>query len=243
MSCDSESASMINYMYSLDFSHDELATVSIVWEFSDVIVEVSDLPPHREIEFWIDLMKDARPIILPNRWIAPRERRGLEIQVVDLLRNGFICRCTSEWGAPIVSVVKANGSLRLCVDYKELNKLSRKNKYPLPRIDDLFDQLDDKKIFSQFDVAIGFHQLKVAFNSIQRITFRILDGSYERLVMPFGFTNATAYFVDLMSRVFRDQLNPFVVVFVDNILVYYRNEKLHGLLLRVVLEVLRQHIL
>ena len=131
-----ESESMLSYLYFLDISHEKLSTVPVVCEFCDVFKEVSVLPSHREIEFRIDLEKDAKTVVLPLRHMAPRERRELEAQVAELLRRGFIRRSISEWGAPVVFATKADGSLRLCVDYRELNKLTRKNKYPLPCIDD-----------------------------------------------------------------------------------------------------------
>ena len=241
LQCKSGNESMLSYLYSLDVSHDELFSVPVVSEFCDVFEEVSGLPPHREIEFRIDLEKDAKAVVLPLRRMAPRERRELESQVAELLRKGFIRKSISEWGAPVVFATKADGSLRLCVDYRELNKLTRRNRYPLPRIDDLFDQLGGARIFSQLDLATGFHQLRVAEDSIPKTAFRTPDGSFEWMVMPFGLTNAPAYFVDLMSRVFRSQLNRFVVVFVDDILVYSRDEEEHKLHLREVLGILRQH--
>ena len=220
---------MASFLNSLDIPHDELSDVLIAGEYPDIFEEVTGLPPHREIEFWIDLVKDARPIVMPLRRMAPREQRELEVQVGDLLKKGFIRRSVSEWGAPVVFVTKADGNSldRLCVDYRELNKVSRKNKYPLPRINDLFDQLNGARVFSQLDLATGFHQLRVAAESVPKTAFRTPSGFYEWLVMPFGLTNAPAYFVDLMNRVFRDQLNKFVLVFVDDILVYSRTEEEH----------------
>lgn len=127
-----------------------------------------------------------------------------------------------------------DGSLRLCVDYRELNKLTLKNKYPLPRIDDLFDQLSGARVFSQMDLATGFHRLRVAKDSVSVIAFRTQSGFYEWLVMSFELTNGPAYFVTLMNRVFRNQLNKFVLMFVDDILVYSRTEKEHKTHLRIV---------
>ena len=147
----------------------------------------------------------------------------------------------SEWGAPVVFATKADGSLSLCVDYRELNKVTKKNKYPLPRIDDLFDQLHEARVFSQMDLATGFHRLRVAKDSVPKTAFRTPSGFFEWLVMPFGLTNAPAYFVDLMNRVIRDQLNKSVLVFVDDILIDSRTEAEHKTHLRVVLEILRKH--
>lgn len=191
-------------MYSLDLSQDELTSIPIAKDFPDVFTEVFGLPLRQEIEFRIDLEKDARPVVVPLRHMAPKERRELDKQVSELLQKGFIRRSISEWGAPVVFATKADGSLRLCVDYRELNKLTRKNRYPLPRIDDLFDQLIGAKVFSQLDLATEFHQLRVAEDSIPKTAFRTPDGLFEWVVMSFGLTNTPAYFVDLMSRVFRE---------------------------------------
>ena len=140
---------MASFINSLDISHDELSDVLVVGQYPDIFEEVTGLPPHREIEFRIDLVKDARPIVMPLRRMAPSEQRELGVQVSDLLKKGFIRRSVFEWGAPVVFATKADGSLRFCVDYRELNKATRKNKYPLPRIDDLFDQLEGARVFSQ----------------------------------------------------------------------------------------------
>ena len=144
-------------------------------------------------------------------------------------------------GAPVVFTTKADGFLRLCVDYRELNKLTKKNRNPLPRIDDLFDQLVGLTVFSQLYLATGFHQLRVAEDSIYKTAFRTPNGLFEWLVMPFGLTNAPAYFVDLMSRVFREILNNFVVVFVEDILIFSKSEEEHAQHLREVMDTLRAH--
>jgi len=173
--------------------------------------------------------------------MAPRERRKLEKQVAELLQKRFIYRSISEWGAPIVLSTKADGSLGLCVDYRALNKMTKKNRYPLPRIDDLFDLLAGVKVFSQLDLATGFHQLRVAEDSKAKTTFRTPDGLYEWDVMPFGLTNSPAYFVDLMDRLFRGIVNKIMVVFVDDILVFSKRAEEHEEYLRKVLETLSRH--
>ena len=127
------------------------------------------------------------------------------------------------------------------MDYKELNKLTKKNRYPLPRIDYLFDQLVGASVFSQLDLVTGFLQLRAAEDNIDKTAFWAPEGFFEWLVMPFGLTNAPAYFVDLMSRVFREFLNKFVVVFVDDILIFSKSEEEHALHLKEVLETLRAH--
>ena len=137
-------------------------------------------------------------------------------------------------------VKKKDGTLRLCIDYRQLNKLIVKNKYPLPRIDDLFDQLKGASIFSKFDLRTGYHQLKIKDVDVHKTAFRTRYGHYEFLVMSFGLTNAPAAFMDLMNRVFRPYVDQFVVVLIDDILVYSQDRESHDAHLRVVLETLRK---
>ena len=150
--------------------------------------------------------------------MAPAELKELKEQLKDLLEKGFIRPSHSPWGAPVLFVKKKDGSLRMCIDYRQLNRVTVKNRYLLPRIDDLFDQLHGASHFSKIDVRSGYHQVKVRECDIPKTAFRTRYGHYEFVVMSFGLTNAPAIFMDLMNRVFKPYLDSFVVVFIDDIL-------------------------
>ncbi|OAY81215.1 Transposon Ty3-G Gag-Pol polyprotein [Ananas comosus] len=215
--------------------------IPVVREFGDVFpAELPGMPPDREVEFVIDLVPGTTPISKAPYRMAPAELKELKAQLQDLLDKGFIRPSVSPWGAPVLFVKKKDGSLRLCVDYREINKVTIKNKYPLPRIDDLFDQLQGSKVYSKIDLQSGYHQLKIKPEDVSKTAFRTRYGHYEFTVMPFGLTNAPAAFMDLMNRVFKPYLNRFVVVFIDDILIYSRSDEEHENHLRVVLQVLRE---
>ncbi|WKA06026.1 hypothetical protein VitviT2T_023954 [Vitis vinifera] len=173
--------------------------------------------------------------------MAPLELKELKTQLDELLGKGFIRPSTSPWGAPVLFVKKKDGTLRLCIDYRKLNRVTVKNKYPLPRIDDLFDQLKGAKYFSKIDLRTGYHQLRVREEDVSKTAFRTRYGHYEFLVMPFGLTNAPAAFMDLMNRVFHAYLDQFVIVFVDDILIYSRSLEEHKQHLVTTLKTLRRH--
>ena len=168
--------------------------------------------------------------------MPPNELAELKIQLQDLLDKGFIRPSSSPWGCPALFVKKKDNSLSLCVDYRPLNVVTIKNKYPLPRIDILFDQLPGAKVFSKIDLRSGYHQIKIKPCDIPKIAFSTRYGLYEYLVMSFGLTNAPAYFMYLMNSVFMPKLDKFVMVFIDDILIYSKNEEEHEQHLRIVLQ-------
>ncbi|RVW97780.1 Transposon Ty3-I Gag-Pol polyprotein [Vitis vinifera] len=218
----------------------KLEDIPIVREYPDVFPEdLPGLPPEREVEFTIDLVPGIGPMSKAPYRMAPVELKELKVQLQELLDKGFIRPSVSPWGAPVLFVKKKDGSMRLCIDYRELNKVTVRNKYPLPRIDDLFDQLQGACVFSKIDLRSGYHQLRVRGEDVPKTAFRTRYGHYEFLVMPFGLTNAPAAFMDLMNRVFKPYLDQFVVVFIDDILVYSRSREEHEGHLSIVLQTLR----
>ncbi|GJZ83047.1 reverse transcriptase [Tanacetum coccineum] len=188
-----------------------------------------------EIEFDIELIPGAEPISKAPYRMAPVELKELMEQLQEMLENGFIRPSVSPWGAPVLFVTKEGSgrSMRLCIDYRELNRITICNRYPLLRIDDLFDQLPGAKYFSKIDLQSGYHQLCVREQDISKTAFRTCYGHYEFLVMPFGLTNAPAVFMDLMNRIFHEYLDKFVIVFIDDILVYSKYEEEHERHLRI----------
>jgi hypothetical protein len=173
--------------------------------------------------------------------MPPNELAKLKKQLQDLLNKGLIRSSSSEWGCPALFVKKKDNLLRMCVDYRPLNAVTIKNKYPLPRIDILFDQLSKAKVFSKIDLRSGYHQIKIRPQDIPKTVFSTRYGLYEYLVMSFGLTNAPAYFMYLMNSVFMPELDKFVIMFIDDILVYSENEEDHAEHLRIVLTRLRDH--
>ncbi|GJS26103.1 reverse transcriptase domain-containing protein [Tanacetum coccineum] len=215
--------------------------VPIVRDFPEVFPkDLPGLPPTRQVEFHIELIPGAAPVARAPYRLAPAEMKELAEQLKELSDKGFIRPSSSPWGAPILFVKKKDGSFRMCIDYRELNKLTVKNRYPLPRIDDLFDQLQGSSIYSKIDLRSGYHQLRVREEDIPKTAFRTRYGHYEFRVMPFGLTNAPAVFMDLMNRVCKPYLDKFVIVFIDDILIYSRNEKEHEKHLKTILELLKK---
>ncbi|KAL0560323.1 hypothetical protein IC582_000724 [Cucumis melo] len=219
-----------------------LSSEPVVRDYPDVFPEeLPGLPPHREVEFAIELEPGTVPISRAPYRMAPAELKELKVQLQELLDKGFIRPSVSPWGAPVLFVKKKDGSMRLCIDYRELNKVTVKNRYPLPRIDDLFDQLQGATVFSKIDLRSGYHQLRIKDEDVPKIAFRSRYGHYEFIVMSFGLTNAPAVFMDLMNRVFREFLDTFVIVFIDDILIYSKTEAEHEEHLHMVLQTLRDN--
>ena len=216
--------------------------ILVVCDFPDVFPEeLPGLPPPREIEFTIEVYPGTEPISIAPYRMAPLELKELRKQLDELLSIGFIRPSTSPWGAPVLFVKKKDNTLRLCIDYRKLNRVTIKNKYPLPRIDDLFDQLRGSRYYSKIDLRTGYHQLRIREEDIPKTVFRTRYGHFEFLVMPFGLTNAPAAFMDMMHRIFRPYLDQFVIVFIDDILIYSKSREEHVQHLRQVLLTLREH--
>ncbi|GJQ94151.1 putative reverse transcriptase domain-containing protein [Tanacetum coccineum] len=217
-----------------------LEDVPVIRDFPEVFPEeLPGLPPPRQVEFRIDLIPGAAPVARAPYRLAPSEMKELSEQLQELSKKGFIRPSSSPWGAPVLFVKKKDGSFRMCIDYRELNKLTIKNRYPLPRIDDLFDQLQGSSVYSKIDLRSGYHQLRIREEDIPITAFRTRYGHYEFQVMPFGLTNAPAVFMDLMNRVCKPYLDKFVIVFIDDILIYSKNKEEHGEHLKTILNLLR----
>ncbi|KAM0025819.1 putative nucleotidyltransferase, Ribonuclease H [Helianthus debilis subsp. tardiflorus] len=219
----------------------ELKEIPVVSEYPNVFPEdLPRLPPDREVEFRIHLIPGTIPIAKAPYRLSPTEMLELKRQLDELLSKGFIQPSSSPWGAPVLFVKKKDGSMRMCFDYRELNKVTIKNRYPLPRIDDLFDQLQGAKYFSKIDLRSGYHQLKVHEEDIPKTAFRTRYGHYEFIVMPFGLTNAPATFMDMMNRIRRPYLDKFVIVFIDDMLIYSKSQDEHCEHLHALLTLLRK---
>jgi hypothetical protein len=211
--------------------------VPAVNEFPDLFPEeLSAMPPDRDIEFVIELKPDTAPIYKTPYRMATPELAELKEHIKEVLEKGFIRPSSSPWGAPMIFVPKKDGTQRLCLYYHALNEVTIKNKYPLHRIDDLFDQLCVECVFSKIDLRSGYHQLKILECDIPKTVFVSRYDLYEYTVMSFGLTNAPAYFLYLMNKVFMEYLDKFVVVFIDDILVYSRSEEEHAKHLRIALQ-------
>ncbi|GJR00021.1 putative reverse transcriptase domain-containing protein [Tanacetum coccineum] len=218
-----------------------LEDVPIVRDFPEVFPkDLPGIPPARQVEFQIDLVPGAAPVARAPYRLAPSEMKELAKQLQELSNKGFIRPNSSPWRASVLFVKKKDGSFCMCVDYRELNKLTVKNRYPLPRINDLFDQLQGSIVYSKIDLRSGYHQLRVHEEDIPKTAFRTRYGHYEFQVMPFGLINAPAVFIDLMNHVCKLYLDMFVIVFIDDILIYSKNKEEHKGHLKLILELLKK---
>ena len=214
--------------YVVDREKAKPSTLNIptVCDYPDVFPEeFPGLLPWREIEFTIDIVPGAAPASITPYRMAPVELKELKLQLQELLEKGFIRPSVSPWGTLVLFVKKKDSIHQLCIDYRQVNKMTVKNKYPLPRIDDLFNQLKGTSVFSKIDLRSGYHQLRIKDVDVNKTVFIMQYGHYEFLVMSFGLTNAPATFMG----VFRPFLDPFVMVFIDDILVYSKDQEDHDM--------------
>ncbi|WVZ89723.1 hypothetical protein U9M48_036088 [Paspalum notatum var. saurae] len=212
--------------------------VPVVREYPDVFPEeLPGLPPVRAIEFAIDLILGTTPIAKAPYIMFGKEYDELKKQLDELLEKGFIRDSVSPWGAPVLFVKKKDGTIRMCIDYRDLNAVTIKNKYPLPRIDDLLDRLKGAKHFSKIDLRSGYHQMRIRESDILKIAFVTRYGHHEFTVVSFGLTNAPAYFMNMMNMIFMKELDQCVVVFIDDILIFSKTREEH----KIVLEKLREN--
>jgi hypothetical protein len=199
------------------------------------------MPLHREVEFVIDLLPGTAPISKRPYRMLVEELKELKKQLTELQESEYIHPSSSPWGAPVLFFQKKDGSQRMCVDYRSLNNVTIKNKYSLPRTKDLFDQLRGARVFSKIDLRSGYHHMKIRPSNITKTAFSTRYRLYEFTVMLFGLTNAPTYFMNLMNKVFMEYLDKFVMVFIDDILIYSKNDGEHEKHRRLVLQKLRDN--
>ncbi len=200
-----------------------------------------DLPPRRRVDHAIEVVSGVAPPAKAPYRMSHEELKELKVQLEELLAKGYIKLSKSPYGAPVLFVHKKDGTLRMCVDYRTLNKATVKNRYPLPRIDDLFDHLSRAKVFNRIDLRSGYYQIRIAEGDEEKTACRTRYGSYEFLVMPFGLTNAPVTFCILKNDIFREWLDDFVVVYINDILIYSGSLEEHAEHLRKVFQRLREN--
>nr|GEV96211.1 putative reverse transcriptase domain-containing protein [Tanacetum cinerariifolium] len=238
---------LVYHLFKIDLMPIELGTFDVIIS-KNLLVEQDAVimcgkkvvhEPYKNKTLVVEGDRGAAPVVRAPYRLAPSEMKELAKQLQELLEKGFIRPSLSPCGAPVLFVKKKDRSFRMCIDYQELNKLTVKNRYPLPRIDDLFDQLQGSSIYSKIDLRTGYHQLLIREEDIPITAFRTWYGHYEFRVMPFGLTNAPAVFMDLMNRVCKPYLDKFVIVFIDDILIYSKNKEKHEDQLETILELLK----
>jgi hypothetical protein len=216
--------------------------IRVACDYADVFpAELLGIPPEHDAAFEIKLIPGTQSIHKAPYRMAPKEQVELKQQLGDLLAKGFIRPSRSPWAFLVLFVEKKDKSKRLCVDYRALNQVTIKNKYPLPRIDVLFEQLRGAQVFSKIDLNFGYHQLRIHEEDIEKTTFSTRYGHFEFIVMSFGLTNAPTSFMEAMNKMLHEFLDDFVVVFLDDILIYSKTEEEHEQHLRLVLDALRKN--
>lgn len=215
----------------------------ILAEYRDVFPNQlpNKLPPRRDIDHRIELQQSSPPTNRGIYRMSPGELDELKAQLKELVDSGFIQPSKSPYGAPVLFVKKKDGTMRMCVDYRELNRITVKNRYPLPCVEELFDRLRGAKYFSKIDLRSGYHQVRIHPDDVHKTAFRTRYGHFEFLVLPFGLTNAPATFMHLMQSVFGPHLDKFVIVFLDDILIYSKTLADHHKHVRLVLDLLRKN--
>jgi hypothetical protein len=216
-----------------------LVEIRVIQEYPDVFLEeLPGVPPNHDIEFLIELLPGTQPISKRPQRMLVNELVEIKKQIAELQAKGFVGPSSSPWGAPVLFVEK-DGTQRMCIDYRSLNEVTIKNKYPLPRMEDLFDKMKGAGVFLKIDLRSKYHQLKIRESDIPKTAFHTRYGLYEYTMMSFGLTNAAAYFMYLMKKVFMEYLDKFVVVFVGDIFIFSKTEEEHKKHKRMVLEKLR----
>ena len=195
----------------------------------------------REVPEAIPTEPGSRPPNRPMFRYSPRELQEIETQVRDLLAKGLIEPSISPYGAPVLFVHKKDGGLRMCTDYRALNKVTVRNQFPLPRIDDLLDRLNGATVFTSLDLLSGYHQIRLQDTDVVQTAFNTPFGLYQYRVLPFGLCNAPAVFQNTMNNIFRPFLNKCVLIYLDDILVFSKTPEDHLENLRQVLGTLRRH--
>ncbi|GKA71936.1 putative reverse transcriptase domain-containing protein [Tanacetum coccineum] len=236
---------LLGHPFNIDLMPAELGSFDVIigmdWTFRKSFPEdFSGLPPTRQVKFQIDLVPGAATVARAPYRLAPSELQELSTQLRELSDKGFIRPRSLPWGALVLFVKMNDGSFRMYIDYHELNKLTVKNRYPLPRIDNLFDQLQGSSVYSKINLRSGYHQLRVRDEDIPKTAFRTRYGHYEFQLMPFGLTNAPAIFMEMMNWVCKSYLDKFVIVFIDGILIYSKSKEEHAEHLKLILELLKK---
>jgi transposase InsO family protein len=220
---------------------DQAKLDALLAEYRDVFEPLKSLSEGSDVVHPVPTLPDHPPPYRKPYRMTPAEHAEVKRQVEDLLTKGFIEPSSSPYGAPVLFVQKKDGTLRMCIDYRQLNKITVRDRYPLPRIDDLLDRIARCKLFSSLDLQSGYHQIRIAEADVPKTAFTTPIGHFQFKVLCFGLTNAPATFQRVMNRVFAPYLNQFVLVYLDDVLVMSRDPEEHLAHLRLVLQALRDH--